>query len=160
MDDSKKRDIFRLAISIGVCLGVGLLGSIFTTPAIPTWFAGLEKPAFNPPNWLFAPVWTALYVLMGIAFFLVWKKDMGKDRKAYALFEIQLTLNFAWSIVFFGMHSTLGGLVAISLLWVAILLTILRFAKTSKPAAWLLFPYLCWVTFAAILNGYIYALNA
>lgn len=154
-------DIWRFIISIAMCQLAGIIGSVFTSPAIPTWYATLKKPAFNPPNWLFGPVWITLYVLMGIALFLVWRKslDIPAVRTGLTLFGMQLTLNVLWSVVFFGFRSPVGGLLIIFVLWTAILLTILRFTKVSEFAAVLLIPYIVWVSFAAILNLSLFILN-
>ena len=154
-------NIYKLLVSIGVCLLAGVTGSIFTMPAIPTWYAALNRPPLAPPNWIFGPVWTTLFVLMGISAFLIWKK--GLDRKdvkiALGIFIGQLVLNTLWSIIFFGLHSPGGALIEIVFLWLAILATIVAFYKISKPAAWLLVPYILWVSFAAYLNYAIWSLN-
>jgi len=157
----KPRDIWKLVVSIIACLAAGIIGSIFTRSAIPTWYATLEKPAFNPPNWLFAPVWTLLYIMMGIAAFLVWRKGLENRQVRIALivFLVQLVLNALWSVVFFGLESPLCGLIVISALWVAILFTVLKFFRISSAASVLLWPYLLWVTFAAVLNVSIWLLN-
>jgi benzodiazapine receptor len=157
----KQRDIWKLVVSIVACLAAGAIGSVFTRSAIPTWYAALEKPPFNPPNWLFAPVWTFLYILMGIAAFLVWRKGLGNRqvRAALIVFLIQLILNALWSVVFFGLESPLFGLIVISILWVVILVTVIQFFKISRAASVLLWPYLLWVTFAAVLNSSIWLLN-
>jgi benzodiazapine receptor len=155
------RDIWKLVVSIVACLAAGAIGSIFTRSAIPTWYATLEKPVFSPPNWLFAPVWTLLYILMGIAAFLVWRKgsDDRQVKTALIVFLIQLIINASWSVVFFGLESPLFGLVVISVLWVVILVTVIQFYKISRAASVLLWPYLLWVTFAAVLNSSIWLLN-
>ncbi len=162
----KINNIFKLVLTVGVSLLAGFVGSIFTTPHIPTWYAGLVKPALNPPAWIFGPVWTTLYILMGVAAFLVWSsyakatEDKKKGiRVALILFGIQLVLNTFWSIIFFGIHSPGGALIEIVFLWLAILATIIAFAKISKPAARLLVPYILWVSFAAYLNYSIWILN-
>jgi tryptophan-rich sensory protein len=161
MPDMKIKDIFKLIVCVVACLAAGLIGSIFTREAIPTWYAALEKPAFNPPNWLFAPVWTLLYILMGIAAFLVWRKGLENRQVRIALivFLVQLVLNALWSVAFFGLESPLYGLVVIAALWVAILFTVLKFHRISLTASVLLWPYLLWVTFAAVLNVSIWLLN-
>lgn len=148
-------------IAIVVSEGAGAIGSVFTVSAIPNWYAGLAKPALNPPGWIFAPVWTALYALMGIAAFLVWKKGLEKKevKAALATFSVQLFLNAMWSILFFGLHDPFFALVDIVFLWIAILWTIIAFYKISRAAAYLLLPYLLWVTFAAYLNYSIWYLN-
>lgn len=151
----------KLAIAIVVSEFAGIIGSIFTVSAIPTWYATLVKPTLNPPSWIFGPVWTILYALMGIAAFLVWKKgwDRKDVRKALAVFGLQLVLNAVWSIIFFGLHSPLWALVDIILMWLAIVWTMVLFYKISKPAMWLLVPYILWVSFATYLNYSIWILN-
>ena len=155
------KNFFKLIIAIGVSELAGIIGSVFTTPSIAGWYAGVVKPALNPPAWVFGPVWTTLFALMGIAAFLVWKK--GLDRRdvkiALGIFLGQLVLNTLWSIIFFGLHSPGGALIEIVFLWLAILATIIAFAKISKPAAWLLVPYILWVSFAGYLNYSIWQLN-
>jgi len=162
MEIERRKYIFKLIVSIIACQLAGVIGSAFTTPAIPTWYAALVKPPFTPPSWLFAPAWITLYVLMGISASLVWRVglDQKRVRTALILFLVQLVLNALWSVAFFGLQSPLGGIIVIVLLWAAILLTILRFFKISTAAGALLVPYIAWVTFAATLNAYIYALNA
>ncbi len=154
------RSYFKLIISVLVCLGAGFVGSLFTTPRIDTWYANLQKPSFNPPNWLFGPVWTLLFILMGIALFLVWNKGNNPGvRAAIFMFAIQLLFNMLWSIVFFGMRSPLGGIFVIIILWILIAITIILFYRNSFAASVLLLPYLLWVSFATILNFAIYLLN-
>jgi len=157
----KSKNIVKLVVSIVVCQCAGLLGSAFTTPAIPTWYAALQKPPFTPPSWLFAPAWITLYLLMGIAAFLVWRVglDDRRVRAALMIFLIQLVLNALWSVAFFGLQSPLYGFIVIILLWFAILLTILSFARISRLASWLLVPYILWVSFASVLNISIWVLN-
>ena len=150
------KNLGKLIIAIVVCELAGIVGSIFTAPAVKTWYPTLIKPSFKPPNWLFAPVWTALFLLMGIAMFLVWKKD----KKGLKIFFIQLFFNILWSIMFFGLKSPLLGFIVIVALWILILATIIRFFKISKPAGWLLIPYILWVSFASILNLAILILNS
>jgi len=139
----------------------GLIGAYFTFDAIPAWYVFLNKPFFSPPNWIFGPVWTILYTLMGIAAFLVFKKGWKKKpvREAIYFFGFQLALNSLWSIIFFGFRSPLWALVEIVILWIAIAFTISRFARVNKTAALLLIPYILWVTFALILNLAIVLLN-
>jgi benzodiazapine receptor len=153
--------LIRLAASIVPCLLAGFVGSIFTTPRIPGWYAGLAKPFFTPPNWLFGPAWTMLYVLMGISLFLVWNAGAGgrRVRVAVVAFIAQLVCNVLWSFAFFGRQSPLAGLVVIVLLWVLIVWTIIAFSKVSMASALLLLPYLLWVSFAAVLNASIWRLN-
>ncbi|MFA6169746.1 MAG: TspO/MBR family protein [Candidatus Margulisiibacteriota bacterium] len=155
------KKIIGLLIAIAVCLGAGVIGSIFTMPSIPTWYAALNKPFFNPPNWIFGPVWTLLFILMGIAAYLIWEKGWERKEGKLALlyFAVQLGFNVAWSIVFFNYHSPWGAFVVIVILWLLILETIIRFAKLSKTAAWLLLPYILWVSFASVLNLAVALLN-
>lgn len=148
------KDFPKLLLSIGLCLGVGMIGSFFTVSSIPTWYATLNKPFFSPPNWVFAPVWTTLYILMGISLYLVWIRE-----KIPMVFWIQLIFNGLWSLIFFGMKNPGLALVDIIALEVSIFLTIKTFLKISKPAGRLLFPYLAWVSFASILNLSIVLLN-
>lgn len=151
----------KLIIAIIISELAGIIGSIFTTPSIDGWYAGIVKPTINPPAWIFGPVWTTLFVLMGISAFLIWKTGLNrKDVKiALSIFIVQLILNTLWSIIFFGLHSPGGALIEIIFLWLAILGTIVSFAKISKPAAWLLLPYILWVSFAMYLNYAIWVLN-
>ncbi len=151
----------KVLFAVAVTEGAGLIGSIFTVSAISTWYAALEKPVWNPPNWIFAPVWTALYFFMGIAVFLVWQRR-NANKAVYAalvMFGVQLVLNVAWSYVFFGAHAPGFALAEIIALWFSIVGTIILFYKISRPAAALLFPYIAWVTFAAYLNYAIFVLN-
>jgi benzodiazapine receptor len=152
----------KLIVSILLTVGLGLLGGIFTVTEIQGWFAQLNKPAWNPPNWLFAPVWTTLYLLMGIALYLVWKTNANIDTKRWAIviFIVQFALNFIWSDIFFKQHQTGWAFVDIVVLWLAILCSIIAFSKISKTAAWLLVPYISWVSFAAILNYTILQMNS
>jgi tryptophan-rich sensory protein len=154
-------DVLKLVISLIICQFAGFIGSLFTTPTIPTWYASLQKPTFNPPNWVFAPVWISLYFLMGISAFLVWRKGIENPQVNLALrfFIIQLVLNSIWSVLFFGLRSPLLGLVEIIILWTIILLTILYFFKVSKIAGILLLPYFVWVSFATVLNFSLWRLN-
>ncbi|OGC12205.1 TspO protein [candidate division WOR-1 bacterium RIFOXYA12_FULL_52_29] len=153
--------IFGIIIATIVCLGAGFLGSLATMPSIPTWYVALNKPPFNPPNWLFGPVWIILYIMMGIAAYLIFEKGWDKKEVKLSLmhFGFQLVFNVAWSIVFFGLHSPWGAFIVIVILWLLILETIIRFGKLSKPAAWLLVPYILWVSFASILNLAVALLN-
>ena len=148
----------KLFFLVAVCELVGILGSYFTIPQISGWYQTLNKPPFNPPNWIFGPVWTALYAIMGVAIYMV--VTSGKKIKgAIAVFGLQLALNLLWSLVFFGLHQILLALAIIILLWLAIAGTIIKFAKISKTAAYLLVPYLLWVTFASMLNFFVVILN-
>lgn len=157
----KLNNAFKLIIAIVVSEIAGIIGSVFTTPSIAGWYASLVKPALNPPAWLFAPVWTSLFALMGVAAFLVWKRglEFREVKLALGVFIGQLALNTLWSIIFFGLHSPGGALVEIVFLWLAILATIIAFAKISRPAAWLLLPYILWVSFAGYLNYSVWMLN-
>jgi benzodiazapine receptor len=150
-----------IVVFVVVCELAGIIGSLFTTPSIPGWYAGLAKPAFNPPSWIFAPVWTTLYALMGLAAFLVYEKGFKRPevRKALTVFAVQLLLNTLWSIVFFGVQEIFAALVVIALLWAMILWTILLFNRISRAAAYLLIPYILWVSFASVLNAALYVLN-
>ncbi len=153
----------QLIFSIGLCLGAGVLGSFFTVQSIPTWYQTLNKPLLSPPNWIFAPVWTTLYILMGISLYLVLIskfKDKNYKNKALTIFGIQLILNAVWSIIFFGFKNPALAFVDIAALWVAIILTIKVFYKINKLAGNLLIPYLLWVTFATFLNLTIVILNS
>lgn len=151
---------FKLICSVILCELVGIAATPFTISAIPNWYSTLVKPSFSPPNWLFGPVWTILYLLMGISFYLIWAKGFGtKTKTAFYVFGAQLFLNFLWSILFFGLHSPILGLIDIILLWIFIVLTIVKFLPISKIAAYLLSPYLLWVSFATLLNFSIVLLN-
>jgi benzodiazapine receptor len=155
------KQISKLVAAIVACLAAGAIGSIFTRTAIATWYTTLEKPPFTPPDWLFAPVWTLLYILMGVAAFLVWRMG-SRDRRvrvALIVFLVQLVLNAFWSVAFFGLESPLYGLIVISILWVAILVTIVLFFRISKVSSILMWPYLLWVSFATVLNSSIWLLN-
>jgi tryptophan-rich sensory protein len=155
-----KNDWLKLVGAVVISECAGVIGSIFTFSAIPTWYATLAKPSFNPPSWLFGPVWTALYLLMGIAAFLVWHKgDAAGRTRALTIFGFQLVLNALWSILFFGLHSSSLALAGIIILWIAIAITIMTFYKISRASAYLLVPYLLWVSFAFCLNFAIWKLN-
>lgn len=150
----------KLIASVVLCELVGTFATPFTISSIPTWYATLNRPSFSPPNWIFGPVWTILYFLMGVSLYLVWDKGLSKKVKiALYYFGTQLFFNFLWSILFFGIHSPILGLVDIVMLWILIILTIQKFLPISKPAAYLLIPYLLWVSFATVLNLAIVILN-
>jgi translocator protein len=155
------KEIPKLILSILIVFVAGSIGTLATTSELTTWYAALTKPSWTPPNWAFGPIWSTLYVLMGIALFLVWKE--GLDRKdvkfAILIFAVQLFLNILWSLVFFGMHSIFGGLILILILWIAIFANIIAFYVISKPAGLLLIPYLIWVSIASYLNYTVYLLN-
>lgn len=150
-----------LAIFVLVCFGAGAVGSWFTTPSLSGWYATLRKPAWNPPNWVFGPVWSTLYLLMAIAAWLVWRRrGVPGVNAALSLFAVQLVLNVAWSGLFFGLRNPGMAFAGIAILWVAIATTLAAFARLAPAAAWLMAPYLAWVTFAGALNLVIWRLNA
>jgi len=154
------REIGKIAVAIIICQLAGIIGSVFTMEAIPGWYATLAKPEFTPPSWLFAPVWITLYTLMGISLYLVWQRKDAKDATpALLVFFAQLVLNTIWSIVFFGLQSPFYAFIIIIFLWVLIAGSIYFFYPISKTAAYLLIPYILWVSFAALLNYYIWILN-
>ena len=154
-------NILKLVVAVLLCQAAGILGSLATVPAIPGWYQGLAKPSFTPPNWLFGPAWITLYLLMGIALFLVWRQGLDRPgvKAALALFFIQLGLNALWSWLFFGWHQLGLAFAEIVLLWVAILLVMIKFFALSRASGWLLVPYLLWVTFASVLNFSLWRLN-
>ena len=153
--------ISKLIASICFCYIVAFFGSVVTFPSISTWYAGLNKPSFNPPTFIFGPVWTILYTLMGIALYLVWNKEKKNKsvNQAVEMFLLQLSLNFLWSLIFFGLHLPFAALLTIIALWISIAYTIFLFRKISKAAYLLLIPYIAWVSFALILNFFIAILN-
>ena len=153
--------VVRFIISILACFAAGGIGSLFTFRAIPAWYAGLKKPTYTPPNWAFGPVWTTLYILMGVSVFLVWQQGLATAGvlPAFILFWIQLAINALWSIVFFGMKSKGGGLILIVILWLLILATLVASFRVSAWAGALLVPYLVWVSIATYLNAGVWALN-
>ncbi|GAA0581403.1 TspO/MBR family protein [Rhizomicrobium electricum] len=140
-------------------LAAGFAAGQVTAPNIPSWYNHLAKPSFNPPNWVFAPVWSALYVLIAVAAWRVWRAK-GFRTPALALWLVQLGLNFAWSFIFFGAHAAGAALADLVLLWGAIFATLIAFGRIDKPAGWLLIPYLGWVSFAGVLNFWVWQLNA
>jgi tryptophan-rich sensory protein len=155
---SSRNQWLALAGFIVLSLGAGFIGGFATQNSIDTWYATLDKPSWNPPNWLFGPVWTLLYIMMGIAAWLVWKT---KDRigPAMVLFGVQLVFNLAWSLIFFGLRSPGWALIEVAFLWGSVLLTMLAFFGRQTVAGWLFVPYLAWVSFAAVLNFAIWSLN-
>lgn len=155
------KNIILLVVCIAIAYAAGAIGSIFTFQSIPTWYAGLVKPHLNPPNWIFGPVWSLLYTLMGIAIFLVVKNGFSTDvvKIATGFFAAQLILNTAWSVVFFGMKTTFAPMFIIAALWLSILACIIIFWKISKPASIMMMPYILWVSFAAYLNISVHFLN-
>jgi translocator protein len=151
-----------IALILG-CEAAGIAGTVFTRDALVTWYPGLNRPSYNPPNWIFGPVWTLLYGLMGTALYLVSESqadDQRTKRLAKIFFGLQLALNVLWTVIFFGRRSPLYALVEIALLWAAIVVTIVTFWRLSRPAALLLVPYLCWTSFAALLTYKIWELNS
>lgn len=154
-----KINYFKLIASIIICQLAGIIGSFFTVSSVSTWYTTINKPFFNPPSFVFGPVWITLYLLMGISLYLIWN-NYSKDMKLPLIFfGIQLGLNSLWSILFFGLQNPLFAFIEIIILWAFILLSIIGFYKKSKPAAYLLVPYILWVSFAAILNFSIFYLN-
>jgi tryptophan-rich sensory protein len=180
-----KSNIIKFLVSVAVCQLAGIIGSFFTAPAVSSaWFSQLRKPSFFPPNWLFAPAWIVLYFLMGISLFLVWKKNWGiaitpgkqekkfwnpfskklwtgswREENAILIFSLQLILNTLWSVIFFGLKSIGLAFFEILTLWFSIIYTIANFYRISKKAAYLLLPYILWVSFAAFLNFSVWQLN-
>lgn len=152
----------KLAVSVIIPFVAGAIGGLVTTPNIPAWYANLAKPALNPPNVVFGPVWSVLYLLMGISLYLVWASPAQKGKSktpAYLFFAVQLVLNVLWSIVFFGLHQPAAAVGVIVLLVAAIILTGIWFYRLSKPAAYLLIPYLAWTSFATYLTVGVAVLN-
>jgi tryptophan-rich sensory protein len=150
----------KFLVSILLPISLGAIAGMFTSQAVPEWYATLNRPSFNPPNWIFGPVWTTLYILMGISFFLIWKQDAGKVRnRAILFFLLQLLLNFVWSFIFFYFNMIGLALVEIILLWISIVLMLVVFYKIKPIASYINIPYLLWVTFAAVLNAGYYFLN-
>lgn len=158
----KPIEFLKLIISILICHSAGFIGTVFTSSAIPTWYDSLKKPPFSPPNWIFGPVWTILYTLMGISAYLVWRQGINDSqiKTALIIFGVQLFLNALWSPIFFGFKAMFAALIVIIIMWIAILLTILTFFKISTVAAVLLIPYILWVSFATILNFSLWMLNS
>jgi translocator protein len=156
------KNTLKFIIAIAAPLAIGALGSYFTISEIKSWYQTINKPSFNPPSYVFGPVWTILYILIGISFFFIWQNNTATSMlktTAIALFVTQLVLNFLWSVLFFNQHQIGWALVDIVLLWLSILLMILSFAKINTLSAWLLVPYISWVSFATILNYNIWILN-
>lgn len=153
------KDFGKLVVSLLLPFIAGGIGSYFTFSEITSWYSTLEKPFFTPPNWVFGPVWTLLYILMGMAFYLVWQTKKGKKVLAYKYYFSQLLLNTLWSIVFFGLHQPVWAFVLILFLWFAIFQTITQFLRIHKLAGQLLYPYIAWVSFASLLNLGIVVLN-
>lgn len=156
----KPSKIIKLIISIVLPLGIGAIAGMYTAKAVPTWYASLIQPSFNPPNWIFGPVWTTLYLLLGLSLFIIWNGSPSKKRtKAFIVFAVQLSLNFCWSFLFFYFNQIGYALIEIILLWINILAMLFLFFKIKPIAAYINIPYLLWVSFAAILNAAYYFLN-
>ena len=152
--------LIKLIVAVGLPLALGAIAGMFTAKAVPEWYASLNQPSFNPPNWIFGPVWTLLYILMGISLFLIWQTPPGEARTlAMAVFFVQLLLNFAWSFLFFYFNRIGLALVEIILLWCAILVMVVLFYRIRPWSAYINIPYLLWVTFATILNAAYFRLN-
>lgn len=156
---SKASSFFKLAIAISLCLFVGFASSLLSQTGNMTWYNTLNKPSWNPPSYIFAPVWTCLYALMGVVLWVVWEKPAPQKTRAMSIFAVQLFLNFCWSILFFRLHLVGWAYLDIILLLASILITIFWFGKISRTAALLLFPYFAWVLFASILNYTIWTMN-
>ncbi len=156
----KNASLLKFLVSIVLPLSVGAIAGIATAQSIPEWYTTLNRPVFNPPNWIFGPVWTTLYVLMGISLFLIWKQDVSKKRNvAIFIFFFQLLLNFAWSFIFFYFKMIGFALIEIILLWINIVAMLVLFYKIKPVASYINIPYLLWVTFATVLNASYYYLN-
>ncbi|MGZ7201354.1 MAG: TspO/MBR family protein, partial [Halobacteriota archaeon] len=156
----KRVDLIKLIVSLAVPLLVGSGSAVWTINSIPTWYASLNKPWFTPPNVVFGPVWTTLYILMGVALFLVWRTPRDRTRDlGIGLFAAQLAVNVIWTFAFFGLENTLHGVFAIIPLWILIAATIYQFYKVEKWASYLLVPYIVWVSIATALNVSVYVLN-
>lgn len=157
----KLKDFGAVVLAIILCETAGTIGAVFSFHSIPTWYVTLIKPALTPPGWVFVPVWNLLYALMGISLYLVWRQGSQRPEVngALAIFAVQLVLNALWSMLFFGLQSTLAGLVGVVVLWAAIVITIWRFNLVSRVAAWLQVPYFLWTSFAVYLNFSIWLLN-
>ena len=153
------KKIWKLIISILIPFLASAIGGFFTSTSVSTWYVDLIKPSFNPPSWVFGPVWTALYLLMGIALYLIWVEKSNIKKSAFIAFGAQMFLNALWSVLFFGLQKPLFAFVEIILLWAAILITIIYFYRINKNAAYFLIPYILWVSFAAVLNFSLYLLN-
>ena len=157
---SKTRQLPALAVFLITTFAASAPGGWATTSSVASWYPGLHKPAWNPPSWIFGPVWTALYITIGVAAWLVWRRRAERSiGPAMTAWAVQLALNAGWSIVFFGLRQPGWAVVEISALWCAIAVTIALFARHSRSAAWLLVPYLAWVSFATVLNVAIWRLN-
>ncbi len=154
MSSYNVREIPKLIVSILIVFLAGAVGTVFTLKEITGWYAYLPKPSWTPPNWAFGPIWSTLYVLMGISLFLIWREGLNRKdvQIAVIVFAVQLAINVIWSLVFFGTHNIFGGLILVLILWVAILINIIVFYRISKPAGLILIPYIVWVSIASYLN--------
>jgi len=150
----------KISVCIGICLALGLLSGFSTADSINSWYRFINKPAWNPPNWIFGPMWTLLYILMGIAVALVWHTQHQNKKTALTFFIIQFVFNIAWSFIFFTLHAIGWAFAEIVIMLILIVFTTASFYKISKTAAWLMLPYLAWVSFATVLNGTILYLNS
>jgi len=161
LDKNRGYEIPKLITALGVTLITGFIGTFFTAEPVTTWYTKLNKPYWTPPDWAFGPIWTIIYILIGIAAYLIWKNGLErKDVKiALLVFALQLILNLLWSVLFFGFKSIYGGLIEIIILWITILINLILFYRISKFAGILFLPYLVWVTIASYLNYFIYILN-
>ena len=161
MNIPSSRSLVLLVLCIALPLIAGFIGAVFTLPAIPGWYAGLQKPVFTPPSWVFGPVWTVLYVLMGISLWLVIREgwQSRSSRIGVALFIVQLAANVGWSVIFFGLHMLAAAFVEVLVLFCLIAATMAVFLKISRTAGLLLVPYLCWTAFASFLTGMVWVLN-
>ena len=157
---SRLADIAALVLFLALCLGIGALGASVTATSVDTWYAGLVKPSFNPPDEVFGPVWTVLYILMGVAAWRVWRSaDRDTTRGPLTLFALQLAINLGWTVVFFGLQKIASAVATIVVLDVAVLVTMLAFRSVDRLAALLMLPYVVWVAFATVLNVAIWRLN-
>jgi len=161
MESFSVKEIPRLVVSIVIVFLAGAVGTVYTLKEITGWYAFLPKPSWTPPNWAFGPIWSILYILMGISLFLVWREGLGKKNVQIGVlvFAVQLAINVIWSLVFFGTHNIFGGLVLVLILWISILINIIVFYRISKPAGLILIPYLIWVSIASYLNYSVFLLN-
>jgi translocator protein len=156
----KRSNLVSVVICVAIPLLVGAISGLATATSIKTWYLSLDKPSFNPPNFVFGPVWTTLYILMGVSLYMIWRAQKGNARtNAIRIFGIQLVLNFAWSFIFFYFHQIFFALLEIIMIWIGVLLMIIIFRRVDKTAAYLQIPYLLWVSFASVLNASIWILN-
>jgi len=163
MPSNRGLDLWRLGAAIALCQSAGAIGGFATARSVTTWYAGLRKASLNPPPWIFGPVWTVLYTLMGISLYRAWmsarRARSEEDRPGFGAFSLQLVLNTAWSIIFFGLRMPLGALIALVAMHLSIVATIREFGRVDRWAGWLLLPYVLWVSFAGYLNASVWWLN-